>query len=48
MNFEKVGKKENTDGADGESHKRKAEGAYVVDVLVNCLPSGISGTGPKR
>ena len=48
MNFEKVGKKENTDGGDGESHKRKAEGAYVVDVLVNCLPSSIPGTGPKR
>ena len=48
VNFEKVGKKENTDGGDGESHKRKAEGPYIVDVLVNCAPSSIPGTGPKR
>lgn len=48
VNFERVGKKENTDGGDGESHKRKAEGPYIVDVLVNCTASSIPGTGPKR
>ena len=48
VNFERVGKKSNTGGGDGESHKGKAEGPYVVDVLVNCSPSSIAGTGPKR
>ena len=48
VNFERVGKKSNTDGGDGDSHKGKAEGAYIVDVLVNCTPSSIPGTGPKR
>ena len=48
VNFERVGKKDNTDGGDGESHKKRKEGPYIVDVLVNCASDSIPGTGPKR
>ena len=48
VNFERVGKKENTDGGDGESHKKRKEGPFIVDVLVNCASDSIPGTGPKR
>lgn len=48
VNFERVGKKENTDGGDGESHKKRKEVPYIVDVLVNCASDSIPGTGPKR
>ena len=48
VNFERVGKKDNTDGGDGESHKKRKEGPYIVDVLVNCSRDSIPGTGPKR
>ena len=45
VNFERVGKKDNTDGGDGE---RRKEGPYIVDVLLNCSSDTIPGTGPKR
>ena len=48
VNFERVGKKDNTYGGDGESHKKRKEGPYIVDVLVNCEADSIPGTGPKR
>ena len=48
VSFERVGKKDNTDGGDGESHKKRKEGPYIVDVLVNCASDSIPGTGPKR
>ncbi len=48
VNFERVGKKDNTDGCDGESHKKRKEGPYIVDVLLNCSSDTIPGTGPKR
>ena len=48
VNFERMGKKDNTDGGDGESHKKRKEGPYIVDVLVNCSSDSIPGTGPKR
>ncbi len=48
VNFERVGKKDNTDGGDGESHKKRKEGPYIVDVLLNCSSDTIPGTGPKR
>jgi len=48
VNFERVGKKDNTDGGDGESNKKRKEGPYIVDVLVNCASDSIPGTGPKR
>ena len=48
VNFERVGKKEGTDGGDGESHKKRKDGPYIVDVLVNCASGSIPGTGPKR
>ena len=48
VNFERVGKKDSTDGGDGESHKKRKEGPYIVDVLANCSPDSIPGTGPKR
>ena len=48
VNFERVGKKDNTDGGDGESHRKRKEGPYIVDVLLNCSSDTIPGTGPKR
>lgn len=48
VNFERVGKKDQTDSGDGESHKKRKEGPYIVDVLVNCASDTIPGTGPKR
>ena len=48
VNFERVGKKDQTDGNDGESHKKRKEGPSIVDVLVNCASDTIPGTGPKR
>ena len=48
VNFERVGKKDNTDGGDGESQKKRKEGPYIVDVLLNCSSDTIPGTGPKR
>lgn len=48
VNFERVGKKDNTDGGDGESHRNRKEGPYIVDVLVKCSSDTIPGTGPKR
>ncbi len=48
VNFERVGKKDITDGGDGESHKKRKEGPYIVDVLLNCSSDTIPGTGPKR
>jgi len=48
VNFERVGKKDNTDGGDGESHRKRKEGPYIVDVLVKCSSDTIPGTGPKR
>ncbi|DBA84763.1 hypothetical protein WJX77_001199 [Trebouxia sp. C0004] len=48
VNFERVGKKNSSDGSDGESHKKRKEGSYIVDVLLNCSSDSIPGTGPKR
>lgn len=48
VNFERVGKKDKSDGGDGESHKKKKEGPYIVDVLLNCSSDTIPGTSPKR
>lgn len=48
VNFERVGKKDNSDGGDGESHKKRKEGPYIVDVLLNCSSESTPGTGPKR
>ena len=48
VNFERVGKKDNSDGGDGESHKKRKEGPYIVDVLLNCSSDTIPGIGPKR
>ena len=48
VNFERVGKKDGTDAGDGESHKKRKSGPYIVDVLVNCSSDSVPGTGPKR
>ena len=48
INFERVGKKDNTDNGDGDSHRKQKAGPYIVDVLANCSLDSIPGTGPKR